>query len=432
MRKRAASSGAALFFVAFVRVGYNAPIMKDKDILQLIARETARQKKTINLIASENIVSADVCAALGSVFTNKYAEGYPGRRYYGGNAVVDEMEQLAIARALALFGLSPKKWHVNVQPLSGSPANLAVYAALFAAEALPIRKGKIMGMSLAHGGHLTHGHHVSLSGKLWTQVAYGLAEGTEQLDYKAIRALALRERPDVIVAGYTAYSRAVDWKKFRAIADESGALFMVDMSHVAGLVAGKVHASPFPYADVVTTTTHKTLRGPRGAMIFVHKEVMVSDAKSELPLWEFVDKAVFPGLQGGPHENAIAGIAVALGEAQQPEFGVYATQVVANAKTLAAELTHLGWRIVSGGTDNHLFLVDVAQNGISGARASAALEAEGIIVNKNAIPFDTRPPADPSGIRLGTAWETTRGKKETDMIKLARRIDRILRRAIAG
>lgn len=405
--------------------------MKDTTIASLIAREEKRQRSTVNLIASENVVSADVRAALGSVFTNKYSEGYPGRRYYGGNAIVDEMETLCQTRALSLFGLSAKKWHVNVQPLSGSPANLAVYAALFVAEALPLRKGKIMGMSLAHGGHLTHGHHVSLSGKLWTQIAYGLAEGTEQLDYKAIRALALRERPDVIVAGYTAYSRTIDWKKFRAIADECGALFMVDMSHIAGLVAGKAHASPFPYADVVTTTTHKTLRGPRGAMIFVHNDVMVSDAKSELPLWEFVDKAVFPGLQGGPHENAIAGIAVALDEASRPEFKDYAAQVVANAKALAGELARLGWRIVSGGTDNHVLLVDVATNGVSGAHASEVLEAEGIIVNKNAIPFDTRPPADPSGIRLGTAWETTRGKKEADMVKLARRIDRILRRSLA-
>ncbi len=431
MFERTASSGAVLFFVAFAQVGYNACIMKDTIIASLIAREEKRQRSTVNLIASENIVSADVRAALGSVFTNKYSEGYPGRRYYGGNAVVDEMETLCQARALATFGLSPKKWHVNVQPLSGSPANLAVYAALFAAEALPLRKGKIMGMSLAHGGHLTHGHHVSLSGKLWTQVAYGLAEGIEQLDYKAIRALALRERPDVIVAGYTAYSRTIDWKKFRAIADACGALLVVDMSHIAGLVAGKAHSSPFPYADVVTTTTHKTLRGPRGAIIFTHRDVMVSDAKSEVPLCEFIEKAVFPGLQGGPHENAIAGIAIALDEASRPEFKEYAAQVVANAKALAEELARLGWRIVSGGTDNHVLLVDVAKNGLSGSRASEVLEAEGIIVNKNAIPFDARPPADPSGIRLGTAWETTRGKKETDMVKLARRIDRALRRALS-
>lgn len=390
--------------------------MKDPQIKKLIAKEEKRERSVVNLIASENYVSADVLEALGSVLTNKYAEGYPARRYYGGNSVIDEVESLTKERALKLFKCDPKKWHVNVQPLSGSPANLAVYLALLPHDGT----GKIMGMQLTHGGHLTHGHAVSASGKFWRQIPYGVSAKNEQLDYDELLRTAMREKPHIIVAGFTAYPRRINWKKFRFIADEVGAYLMVDMSHIAGLVAGGAHASPFPYADIVTTTTHKTLRGPRGAMIFVRKD--------ERKLDEKIDKAVFPGLQGGPHENAIAAVAVALGEALQPKFKTYAAQVVKNAVALSSELKKLGWRIVSGGTDNHLLLVDTWANGISGKEASLQLEREGIIVNMNTIPFDTRKPMDPSGLRLGTAAETTRGAKEKTMIALARCIDKVLRR----
>lgn len=401
--------------------------MKDKRVASLIAKEEKRERSVVNLIASENFVSRDVLSALGSVFTNKYAEGYPGKRYYGGNSVVDELETLTQERALKLFKLSPKKWAVNVQALSGSPANVAVYTALLPTCATgdvaggPYDgTGRIMGMSLAHGGHLTHGHSVSVSGKFWKQVPYGVSRTTELLDYDDLLSIAKKEKPHIIVAGFTAYPRKIDWKKFRAIADAVGAYLMVDMSHIAGLVAGGAHPSPFPYADVVTTTTHKTLRGPRGALIFSRVDVR------ELP--QKIDKAVFPGLQGGPHENAIAGIAVALREAMEPTFRTYAQQVVRNADALSSELRKLGWRIISGGTDNHLFLVDTWAGGVSGKEASLLLEKEGIIVNMNAIPFDSRKPMDPSGIRIGTPAETTRGKKERDMVLLARKIDAILRK----
>jgi glycine hydroxymethyltransferase len=390
--------------------------MRDKTIARLIQKEVKREGSVVNLIASENYVSDDVLEALGSVFTNKYSEGYPGRRYYGGNAVVDEVERLCQQRALQLFGLSEDAWHVNVQALSGSPANVAVYTALLPHDG----SARIAGMQLSHGGHLTHGHGVSVSGKFWKQVPYGVSQKTEVIDYDALREILLHEKPELIVAGFTAYPRTIDWKKFREIADLVGAYLMVDMSHISGLVAGGAHPSPFPYADVVTTTTHKTLRGPRGALIFVRKDGRKLDEK--------IDKAVFPGLQGGPHENAIAAIAVALGEAMSPKFKRYAMQVVKNAGVLSRELSGLGWRIVSGGTDNHLLLVDTWSNGISGKEASELLEQEGIIVNMNTIPFDTRKPTDPSGIRLGSAAETTRGAKEADMRKLAGRIDRVLRR----
>lgn len=385
---------------------------KDTQLFNLIQKETKRQKSVINLIASENYVSDAVREALGSVFTNKYAEGYPGKRYYGGNAIVDEVENLARARALKLFKLSPKKWSVNVQPYSGSPANIAVYLAL-----VPLHE-KIMGMQLAMGGHLTHGHGVSVSGKIWKQVPYGVDQNTEQLNYRKLEEIAKRENPKLIVAGFTAYPRRIDWKAFRRIADACGALLMVDMSHIAGLVAGGAHPSPFPYADVVTTTVHKTLRGPRSAMIFSRTEYMSA-----------IDKAVFPGMQGGPHVNQIAGIATVLYEAIQPEFKKYAAQIVKNARMLAQELSKKGWRIVSGGTDNHLLLVDTLARGVSGAEASNALEKYGIIVNKNTIPFDTRKPMDPSGIRIGTAATTTQGMKEKDMKKIAERIHEILEKA---
>ncbi len=384
--------------------------MKDKEVERLVRREEARQKKTIDLIASENFASEDVRAALGSVFTNKYAEGYPGARYYGGNAVVDDVERLAQARALKLFHLSPKEWSVNVQPYSGSPANLAVYLAVVPPG------GTLMGMALDMGGHLTHGHRVSASGKLWKQVPYGVDRKTERLDYAGLLRIAKREHPHLIVAGYTAYARTVDFKKFRKIADAVGAHLHVDLSHVAGLVAGGAYPSPFPYADTVMTTMQKTLRGPRAALLFARKKLAAR-----------VDKAVFPGLQGGPHVNAIAAAAVALQEAAQPAFRRYAKQTVKNAKALALELKKLGWRIVSGGTDSHLFLVDTMARGLSGKAASDALERADIVVNKNTIPYDRRPPADPSGIRIGTAAVTTRGMREKDMKKLARRINAVLK-----
>ncbi len=377
--------------------------------------ERARQKNAINLIASENYVSDDVLAALGSEFTNKYAEGYPGKRYYGGNDVVDKLESLCQDRARKLFGLNESEWRVNVQPLSGSPANLAVYFALVPPE------GKIMGMELSHGGHLTHGHKVSATGKLWKQVSYGVDKKTEQLDYDHLAKIAKKEKPNIIVAGFTAYPRTIDFEKFRKIADNARAYLMVDMSHIAGLVAGGVHPSPFSYADVVTTTTHKTLRGPRSAMVFIRKDKRSLD--------DLIDKAIFPGLQGGPHMNTIAAVAVALKEAKTMAFKKYARQTTANARVLAKELATYGWRIVSGGTDNHLLLVDVLQGGagVGGAEASERLEKAGIIVNKNTIPFDTRSPADPSGIRLGTAAETTRGAKQKDMKHIARVIENTLR-----
>ena len=399
---------------------------KDTQLFNLIKKEEKRQKSVVNLIASENYVSDAVLDALGSVFTNKYAEGYPGRRYYGGNAVADEMENLAQERALTLFKLSPKKWAVNVQPYSGSPANIAVYLAL-----VPIG-GKIMGMQLAMGGHLTHGHKVSASGKIWQQIPYGVDKKTERLNYDELLNIALRERPKLIVAGFTAYPRVIEWKRFRSIADTVGAILMIDMSHIAGLVAGGAHPSPFPYADVVTTTVHKTLRGPRAAMIF-SRRVAFGEApaagKPQPMLHDLIDKAVFPGMQGGPHLNQIAAIAVALEEAMQPQFKKYAAQIVKNARVLGSELQKKGWRIVSGGTENHLLLVDTWARGVTGADASDALEKHGIIVNKNTIPYDTRSPFSPSGIRIGTAAVTTQGMKERDMKKIAGRIDEILENA---
>lgn len=391
--------------------------MKDTSIKKLIEAEKKRQKSVINLIASENYVSKDVLEALGSELTNKYSEGYPGKRYYGGNEFVDKVEVLAQQRALKLFGLSSKKWAVNVQPLSGSPANLAVYTALLPTDGT----GKIMGMSLDNGGHLTHGHKASATGKFFKQISFGVDPKTEVIDYGALMLKAIAEKPHIIVAGFTAYPRKVDWKKFREIADACGALLMVDMSHVAGLIAGKAYPSPFPFADIVTTTTHKSLRGPRSAMIFSK----IDDRKFSSK----IDKAVFPGLQGGPHNNQIAAIAVAMQEAISPSFKVYAKQVMKNTKVLGVELQRLGWRIVSGGTDSHMVLVDVwmGGKGISGSEASDRLEKAGIIVNKNTIPGETRSAFDPSGIRLGTCAETTRGKKEKDFKKIAEKIDVILK-----
>jgi len=390
--------------------------MKDKEIEKLIKTEEKRQKNVINLIASENYVSGDVLKALGSKLTNKYAEGYPKGRYYGGNEISDKVEDLAKKRALKLFKLKSEEWSVNVQPLSGSPANVAVYLAL-------VPQGeKIMGMSLDHGGHLTHGHKVSITGKMWKQVPYGVSKDSEVIDYEELKKITQSEKPKIIVAGFTAFPRVIDWKKFREIADSCGAYLMVDMSHIAGLIAGGVYPSPFPYADVVTTTVHKTLRGPRAAMIFSKIDEREINKK--------IDKAVFPGMQGGPHLNQIAAVAVALAEAAKPEFKKYAKQIIKNTKALGDELSKLGWRIISGGTDSHLLLVDVWMNGkgIGGKEASDRLEKAGVIVNKNTIPFDTRSPVDPSGIRLGTAAETTRGKMEKDFVKIAQKIDQILRK----
>ncbi len=421
--------------------------MKDTQIQKILTEERARQKKVINLIASENIVSKDVLEALGSELTNKYSEGYPDKRYYGGNEVVDKVEKLAQDRALKLFDLSPDAWAVNVQPLSGSPANLAVYLALVPPG------GKVMGMSLSHGGHLTHGHKVSATGKFWQQIAYGVDPKTEVIDYEEIKKQALAELPNIIVCGYTAYPRAVDFKKFREITDAVSALrkkakltpaiLMCDMSHFAGLVAGKQYASPFEFADVVTTTVHKTLRGPRAAMIFSRKDMVVKGEKlasgkmgKDQTFCELIDKAVFPGLQGGPHNNQIAAVAVALKEAKDPSFKKYALQVKKNAKVLAEELMKLGWHVVSGGTDSHLVLVDVwmsgvknekGAGGITGEDASIALEKAGVIVNKNTIPGELRSAFDPSGIRLGSAAETTRGKVEKDFVVIAKKIDKVLR-----
>jgi glycine hydroxymethyltransferase len=386
----------------------------DKTIQKLITQEVRRQNETLDLIPSENTVSKDVLKALGSELTNKYAEGYPAARYYGGNEIVDQVETIAQERALKAFKLAPAHWHVNVQPYSGSPANLAIYLAL-----VPPGE-KIMGMELAMGGHLTHGHTVSATGKFWKPVRYGVDKETEML-----------EKPRIIVAGYTAYPQTIDFKKFRKIADEVNAYLMIDMSHFAGLVAGEVYPSPFPYADVVMTTTHKTLRGPRGAMIFVNKKSKIAAAQKvvdkngmqkDFDIARAIDRAVFPGLQGGPHMNQIAAAAVALEEAAKPAYKKYAAQVVKNAAALSEELKKMGWRMVSGGTSTHLILFDVAARGIFGKEASITLEKNGIIANMNTIPYDTQPPVDPSGIRIGTPTLTTRGMKEKEMKEVARLI----------
>ncbi len=390
--------------------------MQDKQVEKLIKEEEKRQKSVINLIASENYVSEDVLKALGSKLTNKYAEGYPGKRYYGGNVVIDKVENLCKERALKLFKLNPEEWHVNVQLLSGSPANFALYTAL-----VPLG-GKIMGMKLTSGGHLTHGHPLSMTGKLWKPIQFEVDSETEVIDYEKLKEMATVEKPDIIVAGFTAYPRFVDFKKFREIADACGALLHVDMSHFAGLIAGGVYPSPFPYADSVMTTTHKSLRGPRHALLFVKKDEREFDKK--------LDKMIIPGLFGGPHENTIGAVAVALKEASTGEFKKYAKQVVKNAKVLANELQKMSWHIISGGTDSHLILMDTWMNGagISGKEAGERLEKAGIIVNMNTIPGDTRKVMDPSGIRLGTCAETTRGRKEKDFIKIAKKIDEILRK----
>ena len=379
----------------------------DPEVADALGRELERQQRTLEMIASENFVPQAVLECQGSVLTNKYAEGYPGKRYYGGCEHVDVAESLAIERAKSLFGAE----HANVQPHAGAQANFATYMALMPPGST------LLGMALAHGGHLTHGHKVSYSGIVFKAVQYGLSEETGLLDYDQVARLAREAKPHVIVAGASAYPRVIDFARFRTIADEVGAKFVVDMAHIAGLVAGGEHPSPVPHADVVTTTTHKTLRGPRSGLILCR----ASFAKA-------IDKSVFPGMQGGPLMHMIAAKAVCLKEAAMPSFRDYARQVVRNAKTLAAGLTGSGYALVTGGTDTHLLLVDLKKAPFSGADAENALHAAGITVNKNAVPSDPRPPAVTSGIRIGTAAVTTRGFCEAEMRLLAKWIDEALQK----
>jgi glycine hydroxymethyltransferase len=380
----------------------------DPEIADALDAELERQRTGLEMIASENIVSEAVLAALGTVLTNKYAEGYPGKRYYGGNAHVDVIETLAIERAKMLFGAE----HANVQPHSGSQANAAAYLAL----AEP--GDAIMAMDLSHGGHLTHGSTANFSGKFYRSVPYGVRKEDELIDMDEVRAIALRERPKVILAGFTAYPRHLDFAAFAEIAKESGAYLMVDMAHFAGLVAAKVHPDPVPHADVVTATTHKTLRGPRGGLILCRTEDRLRSGSGP-SLARRVDSAVFPGMQGGPLEHAIAAKAVAFKEALDPSFVEYQKAVLANAKALADALSSNGMRVITGGTENHQVLVDVASFGIGGKEAEDRLDRVGVYVNKNMIPFDPRTPNDPSGIRLGTPALTTRSLSAADMTTIA-------------
>jgi glycine hydroxymethyltransferase len=377
----------------------------DPEVARAIKQEIERQQSGLELIASENFVSTAILEAAGTALTNKYAEGYPGKRYYGGCEFVDIIESLAIARAKALFGAD----HVNVQPHSGAQANMAVYLTL-------LEPGDtVLGMNLAHGGHLTHGHPLNFSGKLFTIVPYGVRRDDERIDYEELARLADEHKPKMIIAGASAYSRVIDFARIAEVATRVGAPMMVDMAHIAGLVAAGAHPSPVPHADVVTTTTHKTLRGPRAGMVMCRAQY----AKE-------VDRTVFPGVQGGPLMHVIAGKAVCFKEAATPEFAAYQRQVVANAQRLAANLAAAGFRLVSGGTDNHLMLVDVFSKGVTGKVAEAALDKAGITVNKNAIPFDQNPPMVASGIRIGTPAVTTRGMREADMDLIAEYITRVL------
>ena len=379
-------------------------LKEDKTAYEIVKKELEKQKETINLIASENIVSKAVLEAMATVLTNKYAEGYPGKRYYGGNRYIDEAELLAIERAKKLFEVE----HVNVQSHSGSSANFSAYIAL-------LNPGdKIMGLALDNGGHLTHGHKINFSSKFFESSFYYLDRETEMLDYDEILKKAKEEKPKLIIAGYSAYSREIDFDEFRRIADEVGAYLLADISHIAGLIAGKVHKDA-KKADIITTTTHKTLRGPRGAMIMCKEK----HAKS-------IDRAVFPGSQGGPLEHIILAKAVAFGEALKEEFKEYAKQIIKNSKAMADEMQSFGYRIVSGGTDNHLFLVDLSSKGINGKIAQQMLEEAGIIVNMNGIPFDKNPPFKPSGIRIGTPAITSRGLKESEVKEIAKLIEDVL------
>ncbi len=378
----------------------------DPEVWQAIAAERRRQQDGLEMIASENYTSPAVLAAQGSVLTNKYAEGYPGRRYYGGCECVDVAERLAIDRACKLFGAE----HANVQPHSGAQANMGVYFAC-------LNPGDvILAMNLSHGGHLTHGMHLNFSGKLYKVVPYGVRKDDERIDFDQVAALAREHKPKLVVAGASAYSRTIDFSRFAEICKEVGALLMVDMAHIAGLVAGDQHPSPVPWAEFVTSTTHKTLRGPRSGFILCKKE------------WaQKVNQAVFPGMQGGPLMHVVAAKAIGFGEALQPVFRSYAAQIVANARTLAHGLMERGFRLVSGGTDNHLLLVDVASRGMGGKTAERALDAAGITVNRNGIPFDARPPLDPSGVRIGTPALTTRGMREPEMRQIAGWIGEVLK-----
>lgn len=380
---------------------------KDKKVFELMRRELDREEYSLILIASENYVDEDVLATQGCVLTNKYAEGYPSKRYYSGCTYLDEIESIAIERARTLFGAE----HANVQPHSGSSANMAVfYAALE-------RGDTVLGMDIAHGGHLTHGARPSFSGKWYRAVSYPVSAKDEMLDYDEIRGIARKERPKLIIAGASAYSKIIDFAKFREIADEVGAYLMADIAHIAGLVAAGLHPSPVGHAHFITTTTHKTLRGPRGGLVMCNADL----AKK-------IDSAVFPGIQGGPLMHVIAAKAVALGEAMTEEFKEYQRQIIANAKHMAKCMAELGFRIVSGGTDNHLFLVDLTPKNVTGNEAQIALEASGIMVNKNLIPFDTKTPGVTSGIRLGTPAVTTRGMKEREMEIICEMIDAVLKR----
>ncbi|MBT5873622.1 MAG: serine hydroxymethyltransferase [Candidatus Latescibacteria bacterium] len=372
---------------------------QDPDVYEIMAGERTRQRDGIELIPSENYTSPAVLEAMGSILTNKYSEGYPGKRYYGGQEYIDKIENLAKRRAKQLFGAE----HVNVQPYSGSPANIAVFMAL-------LEPGDtLMGMKLDQGGHLTHGLGVNFSGKYFNVASYGVRQDSGRIDMDEVRDIALAQRPKLIISGATAYPRQFDFEAFQSIADEVGAMTMADISHISGLVVGGVHPTPFPFTDIVTTTTHKTLRGPRSAIIMCKKQY-----------GKAIDKAVFPGLQGGPHDHITAAKAVAFGEAMQPSFASYAAQIVSNARALAAELIKHGFDLVSGGTDNHLVLVDLTNKGIIGKDAEACLDKAGLTVNKNSVPFDTRSPFSPSGVRLGTPAATTRGMKETEMAHIAR------------
>jgi glycine hydroxymethyltransferase len=386
----------------------------DPDIARLVAEENRREHDKVRLIASENYASRAVMEATGSIFTNKYSEGYAHKRYYEGQQVVDQVEELAIARLKALFGASAGvevaagDLHVNVQPYSGSPANLAVYFAF-------CKPGDtIMGLALPAGGHLTHGHTVSITGKYFKSVQYGVRKEDHRIDMDQVRALAKEHKPKLLWCGTTAYPRTLDFAAFRTIADEVGAILVADIAHISGLVCGGAHPSPIGIADVVTSTTHKTFRGPRGGMIFCKKEHAAA-----------IDKAVFPGLQGGPHNHVTAGIAVAAREASAPEFKTYARSIVDNAKALAGALAERGFGVVTGGTDNHLLLVDVTSKGVTGKQLAQALDRAGIVLNYNSVPFDPRKPFDPSGVRIGTPAVTTRGMGKDAMARIAEWIDRV-------
>lgn len=392
----------------------------DPAIYDIIQKEANRQEYGLELIASENYTSKAVMEAMGSVLTNKYSEGYVGKRYYGGNEVIDEMEQLAIDRCKQLFGCD----HANIQPLSGSPANAAVYFAV-------LNPGdKVLGLKLDHGGHLSHGHPVNFSGMLYNFVQYEVEKETGRINMDKVQEIALKEKPKMILAGFSAYSRNLDWKRFKEIADEVGALTMADISHIAGLIAGKAIESPVPYFDIVTTTTHKTLRGPRSAIIMCKDKMikkMVKGELKEVSLPKAIDKGLFPGMQGGPHDHINAGKAVAFLEALQPEFQVYAKNIIKNAQAMATEFMKRGYKIISDGTDNHLMVIDMTSQGVSGKEAEVALEKVGISTSRSTIPFDTRKPMDPSGLRVGTAAITTRGFNEAETVIVTDIMDRAIK-----